>query len=199
MDLAPVARDDETAAIRIIGRALKPRDAPRKAQVDARIARGLQERVQDRVRVVGRRKELARVLALEFDAVRLEKPHRVFDRELAQHRADCAGGAARVRLLVDSVVRDIAAPAARDEDLGADHARAVERDDARARAPGVDRREESRCASADDDEVCVLGVRRVCHGSVASSLTVVAMSRAFSAANATPTSAPAPPSTKNRT
>jgi len=88
-------------------------------------------------------------------------------------------------------VRDIAAPAARDENLGADHTRAVERDDARARAPGVDRREKSRCARADDDQV-----RLFAHGAsgfVGVSATEPFSVRAFSASTSISIESPALP------
>ena len=143
------------------------------------------------MRVVGRRKELARLLALELNAVRLEEAHRVFDGELAQDRADRARRAARVGLLVDRVVRDIAAPAACDEDLGADDARAVECDDARSRAASMDRGEQPRGTRTDDDEVCVLD--HGASGFVGVSATEPFSVRAFSASTSMSMVSPALP------
>ena len=86
---------------------------------------------------------------------------------------------------------DIAAPAARDEDLGADHARAVERDHARARAASVDRREESRCARADDDKIGLLA--HGASGFVGVSATEPFSVRDFSARISISTESPALP------
>ena len=56
------------------------------------------------------------------------------DVEAPEHLADGAAASPGVGALVDLVVRDVAAPAAGDEDLGAQRARAVERRCARPRA-----------------------------------------------------------------
>jgi hypothetical protein len=129
-------------------------------ELNAGVRGGAEEGVEDGVGFVGGGEELAGVLALEGDAEVLEERDGLGDIEAAEDLADGVGRGAGVLLLVDLVVRDVAAAAAGDEDLGAEFFGAVEGNDAgvgRCGAAGPDGGEEAGGAGADDGDVGVSG------------------------------------------
>ena len=79
--------------------------------------------------IIGDRKEFARLFTLEFDTEFAEEGHGSF---CVESLNDFPYGVARrtgISALVHHIVRDIAAPAARDEDLGAQARRTVQQDE----------------------------------------------------------------------
>ena len=106
------------------------RHAPRVAQLDAGLPRGREQRIEHGARAIGHREQLARLLALERDAELAEERDRARHVEAAQHLADGRGRGAVEGPLVHGVMGDVAPPAAGDEDLRAQRARAVEDEDA---------------------------------------------------------------------
>ena len=122
-----------------------------------------QQRVQHVARLVGVGKELAARLFVQRQAEIAEERDGLLDRERAQHAADDRPLAAPEVGLGDDGVRDVAAAAAADEDLGARLEGAVEQDD-RPRRRGAareDRGREAGGAGADDRDVT--GGRQCCH------------------------------------
>jgi len=124
-------------------------DAERLSSVDARHRRACrddhtrlgsrsQQRVEDRARAIGHREQLAGFLALQIDAERPEEIDRGGHVERTEDLTD------RIAVPVEvfgmhNVVRDVASPAAGNQDLRADAFRAVERDDASALPRSEDR------------------------------------------------------------
>jgi hypothetical protein len=123
-------------------------------QGHARLARGGEQGVEHRARAVGRREQLARVLALERDAAFAEERHGLAHVEPTEHLADRGPRGTGEGGLVHGMVRHVAPAAARDEDLRSQRACAVERDHGlpRSRARGLDRRHEARGAGPDDGD-----------------------------------------------
>jgi hypothetical protein len=117
------------------------------------------EGIEHRPRRVGRRKELAGLLALELDARLGEERHRVGHAEAAEHLADRRGRAAGVVGLAHHLVRDVTAAAPGHEDLRAELPCAVHGDDreraARGRGgtAGPRGREQAGGSGADDENV----------------------------------------------
>jgi hypothetical protein len=122
-----------------------------------------QERVEHRLRAIGRGEELPRGLPFEGDSELLEEGDGPPLVELPEHLADRVARRAGVITRIDAIVCDVAAAASGDEYLGAELSGAVHHEDAaaRRRAAGPDRRHEPRRPRADDDGVRVVTRIRV--------------------------------------
>jgi hypothetical protein len=118
-----------------------------------------QQRIQHRPRSIRRRKQLARLLPLELHAQLTEEPDGSFDIESPDHLPNRVRRPARVRIARQAVMRHVAPPATRDEDLGPELPRAVQRHDAQwrpritGRATRRDRRHQAGRAGADHRNV----------------------------------------------
>src|SRR5207244_3874505 len=96
------------------------------------------QRRENRFSAVADRKQFPRFFPLQRDAQRFEPFHR---RGFVERRENVSNDISRaVEILQgDSIVRDVAPPAARDQDFGTDGSSAVENDDAQWRARFVPR------------------------------------------------------------
>jgi len=128
-------------------------------QLGPRVVGGGQQGVEHGAGAVGGGEELAGVFDFQLDAALGEEVDRVADGEALENLFDrVAAAAGGVVNRPHDVMGDVAAPAAGDEDLGAELFSAVERDDARVRrggAGGEDCGEQPRGAGADDGDVGV--------------------------------------------
>ncbi len=134
-------------------------DAVIGAQLHAGVAHRAEQRLEHGRGLVRDGEQLAGRLALEAHVQIGEERDGLLNGEGAQHAGDDVGRRAEEVGRFDEVVRDVAAPAAGDQDLGTDARRAVDRDDAcRLRgvtygAAGGDRGHHARGADADDRDV----------------------------------------------
>ena len=122
-----------------IGVALYAIDAPGMDEIDSGIARGSKQGIEDGVGIVGGWEELAGLLALELDAEIGEEADGARDIVTPEDVFDGVARGAGVGGFVHGVMGDVAAPAAGDEDFGAELLRAVEGEDAGVGLYGTER------------------------------------------------------------
>ncbi len=150
---APWTFDDEVRSIAPHGV-----DPARMVHDRARVTHRAEQGIENGAGAVGRRKQLARRFALQLHAEFFEERNCRLDVKAAQNVADRRPRRARIRAIIDHIVRDVAASSACDEDLRAECSRAVQQHDGRAgcEPPRADRGHETRSAGADDDNVSAI-------------------------------------------